>query len=165
MDASPARRTARWPWLALALAIATTALWIARCDGEARAEYDEQDLARARARWEAAGPSSYTMEIDVRGARSAHHVIEVRDGTVVAMTTDGEAVPERVWPAWSVEGLFAILDDELRYGKERAARGEATPLLLAAFDPGTGAPTSFLRHEQGATRGQEWVITRFAPGP
>jgi len=165
MDENPTRRPVRWPWLALAFAIATTALWISRCGGDGRTEYDEQDLAQARARWKADGPASYTMEIDLRGVRRAHHVVEVRDGKVVSMTTDGEPVPERVWPAWSVEGLFTILDEELSYAKERAANGEQAPTLLAAFDPKTGAPMSFLRHEQGATRGLEWVVTRLDPTP
>lgn len=159
------RRPARWPWLALGLALLVAGLQVARGCGVAggRIEYDEEDLARARSRWESTGPASYGMEIEVRGARRAHHEIEVRGGTVTAMTTDGEPVPERVWEAWSVEALFGILADELRHARDRTARGEPAPLLLAAFDGKTGAPVSFLRHEQGATLAQEWEIVRLMP--
>mgnify|MGYP007059460768 FL=1 len=124
-------------------------------------------LAAARERWAAEGPKDYDLRIEITGAQEGSHRVEVRRGVVVNMTTGGAAVPPRVWPSWSVEGLFRFLETELE-NAERPARphGVDSPdqvLLRAEFDGDLGYPRRFVRHVQGTTKSIEWEITAFEP--
>lgn len=123
------------------------------------------ELDAARARWEAHGPASYTIELQMGGALSDRRRIEVRDGEVVDMTVDGRPASEDSWAYWSVEGLFDFLRAELR-NKESPPRalGVSGPdqiVLRARFDPELGYPTHFLRHLLGRQKGTEWEVVEF----
>jgi hypothetical protein len=116
-------------------------------------------LAAARALWARNGPKYYVLDIDVR---DAHHHVEVKDGKVVSMTTDGRKAEERLWKYWSVEGMFQSLSEELSNLQHPEAPfgvkdpGEVT--LRAAFDAKTGYPARFLRYVQGQMRSVEWTV-------
>ncbi|MCK6462073.1 MAG: DUF6174 domain-containing protein [Planctomycetes bacterium] len=114
-------------------------------------------LAAARALWKEKGPGSYVVDVDVR---DAHHRVEVRDGKVVSMTTDGREAPERVRAYWTVEGMFQSLSEELsNLRRPEAAFGVSDPsrvMLRALFDEQYGYPARFLRHVEGETRSVEW---------
>ncbi len=119
-------------------------------------------LAEARACWAERGPRSYALDVDVRGAR--HH-IEVRDGAVVTMTTDGNAVSEGAREYWSIDGMFRFLSEELsNLQRPEAAYGVSDPddvVLRAEFDSKYGYPARFLRHVLGQDRSVEWQVLSF----
>ena len=114
-------------------------------------------LEEARARWAEKGPKDYSIDVEVRDAR---HRIEVRDGKVVSMTTDGNPVRPGAEEYWSVEGMFRFLSEELsNLRRSEAAYGVQDPgdvVLRAEFDPRSGFPSRFLRHVQGQPRSLEW---------
>lgn len=123
----------------------------------------QERLAAAEALWKEKGPKSYVLDVDVRGL---HHRIEVKDGAVVSMTTDGKAADERFREYWSVEGMFQQLSEEISNLKHPETFGVTDPsevTLLAKFDPVSGYPARFLRHVQSQTRSIEWTAKLEAP--
>lgn len=124
----------------------------------------QERLAEARARWKERGPKSYALDVEARGAR--HH-IEVKDGAVVAMTTDGNEVAAAAREYWSVEGMFRFLSEEISNLKRaEAAYGVSDPddvVLRARFDGRYGYPSRFLRHVTGRTRSEGWQVRSFEP--
>jgi Family of unknown function (DUF6174) len=164
-DRTGGRRRGRrfWGWLAVGLAIGgVVGLTIARKPGGA---LTAERLAEARARWAAAGPKSYTLELQLRGAVEDERHIVVRDSKVVEMTTGGAPVPEAAWSYWTVEGMFGFLDEELRNAAHpKRTYGVDDPrrvVLRAAFDRRRGYPSFFLRHVLGSQQSVEWTVTRF----
>lgn len=162
------RAAARWTALALALVAAGITLWLLyRGEGD---PLTREGLAEARARWKSAGVTDYDIEIEVSGGQQATHVLSVRGGKVTRMTTNGVAPPERIWPVWTVEGMFDTLETELRnaaapkvpYGVD----DPADVVLEVAFDQRYGFPRRFFRHVLGSPHGGiEWNVTRFEPRP
>lgn len=114
-------------------------------------------LDEAKALWKEHGPKSYVLDVDVR---DAHHHVEVKDGEVVSMTTDGREAEQRIREYWTVEGMFRSLSEEISNLKRPdAAFGVSDPAdvtLRAQFDERYGYPVTFLRHVQGQTRSVEW---------
>ena len=99
-------------WLALALLVGAGAglLLLGRNrSGELTAER----LGEARAIWESQAPSTYRLELEMRGTLNETRVVVVRDHRVASMTAGGLEVPESAWEYWSVEGLFDVLETEL----------------------------------------------------
>jgi hypothetical protein len=120
-------------------------------------------LAAARATWTEEAPDSYTLELTVRGALNETHVVVVRGGEVVSMTTGDIEAPEGSWPYWSVEGLFDTLQTELGNAADpRRTFGADRIDLLARFDASRGYPTFFYRHIRGSLNDIKWEVTRFA---
>lgn len=109
------------------------------CSGDPFSPAEERALVAAEARWQAAGPGSYTFEYLVSCFCEPYGWmrIGVQDGTVatvvyadsthVAVETDG-------WP--TVEGLFAKIH-ELAEGGSGHGRD-----VEVAFDDALGYPTS-----------------------
>jgi hypothetical protein len=152
--------------LALVAGIAAGALTLVLLFREEGAPLTRADLDAAAERWTKAGLLDYDLAVTVRGAQEGEHRIEVRDGRVVAMTTGGAAVDPKVWPYWSVDGLFRFLRDELE-GAMRAREvhgvSDASEVILrAAFDAELGYPRRFLRHVPGGRPGIEWEVTALA---
>jgi len=114
-------------------------------------------LAAARALWKERGPKSYVLDVDVR---DAHHHVEVKDGKVVSMTTDGRKAEERLYGYWTVEGMFQSLSEELsNLQRPEAAFGVSDTddvIMRARFDPRYGYPSRFLRYVLGQNRSVEW---------
>jgi Family of unknown function (DUF6174) len=114
-------------------------------------------LAAARALWTEKGPKSYVLDVDVR---DVHHRVEVKDGTVVSMTTDGKEAEERLHRYWTVEGMFQSLSEEIsNLRRPEGPFGVSDPgevTLRAAFDDRFGYPARFLRHVQNQTKSVEW---------
>jgi hypothetical protein len=157
-------RTALFGVAAGTAAGALTLLFLFRREGE---PLTAAGLEAAEARWRDAGPRDYDLAVSVRGAQSGEHRVEVRGGRVVAMTTGGAPVDPRVWPYWSVEGLFRFLREELaaaeRPREAHGADGSAQVVLRVAFDGELGYPRRFLRHVLGGGAGIEWEVTGLAP--
>jgi len=165
VSSTAARRDLRLPAvLALGLAAGAGVFLLLR---EPSVELTAERLAAAERRWAERGPRDYRLEIEVRGAAAARHVVVVRDGSVTGMTTGGYAAAPSAWPYWSVEGLFRFLGTELENARRPGpAYGVEAGSVVARvrFDAATGYPVFFLRHVMGARRGVEWRA-RLHPGP
>lgn len=158
----------RPPILAMAVALAgglLVGLLVLR--SSAPPALSAESLAAARARWEAEGPASYTLELQMAGSLEDRRLIEVRDDRVVAMRIgERDASPES-WEYWSVDGLFDFLEQELANAANPPAElGVTDPsqiVLRARFDRRWGIPTHFLRHLLGRQQSIEWMVVRFEP--
>lgn len=154
------------PILAMAIALVgglLVGLLVLRAN--AAPELTSERLAAARARWEAEGPSSYTLVLQMRGAVQDRRTIEVRDGQVVDMKTGGRPAREGSWSYWSVDGLFDFLDTELRNAAhpppELGIDDPSQIVLRARFDRRWGYPAYFLRHLLGRQQSTEWEVVDF----
>jgi hypothetical protein len=131
------------------------------------AELTESRLSAAEALWERAGPASYDMDIEIRGAQPGRVHVEVRNNEVATMTRDGRTPPERTWHVWSVPGLFETLERELELAEDpvhemNAAAG--TQLRLGCeFDSQFGYPRQYQRFASGGGPQVFWHVTRFEP--
>lgn len=132
-------------------------------------ELTPESLAAARAHWEAAGPASYTLELEMKGALEDRRKIEVRNGRVTDMRVGDRPASADSQAYWSVEGLFEFLAAELRNAADPPPElGVADPsqiVLRASFDPRWGYPESFLRHVLGRQQSTGWEVVRFEPHP
>ena len=139
------------------------ALLLAGC-GPAPESLTPERLAEARDRWEAADVDTYELELEMRGAINERRVVDVEAGIVIDMTAGGAPAARSAWDAWSVEGLFDLLERELAnadasletYGVEEPSSIE----LEATFCPDLGHPLYFRRLVPGATLPIEWEVVR-----
>ena len=125
------------------------------------------ELAAARSQWEEKGPSSYTFELQMGGALDDRRRIEVRDGVVAEMTSDGHPTAESSWEHWSIDAMFGFLETELRNAsdpeKTLGVADASQVVLRAEFDPELGYPSYFFRHLLGRQQSTEWEVVRFEP--
>jgi hypothetical protein len=124
------------------------------------------EFEAAAKRWEANGPASYNLDVELIGRRSGKIHVEVRDGEVTRMTRDGvQPAQQRTWYYWSVPGQFDTIEQELDMARD-AARSYGMPAgaevaMWARFDPRYGYPLSFDRVLLGADIEVHWKVTRF----
>jgi hypothetical protein len=117
-------------------------------------------------RWEAHGPASYDLDLELTGNRPGKIHVEVRDGQVVRMTRDGvQPKQERTWYYWSVPGQFDTIAQELEMARDPVASfksPEATQMVIwAAFDAEYGYPQKYDRTVLGTDFEIHWKVTRF----
>jgi hypothetical protein len=123
-------------------------------------------LETAQQLWLRRGPLSYDIDLVIEGERAGVVHVEVRDGVAVEMTRDGKTPSQRrTWDAWSVPGLFEMLDQELTRATEPGRLdATATPgpaRVRAEFDPQYGFPTQFQSVAFGGQPGAGWRVTGF----
>lgn len=107
-------------------------------------------LDAAERRWAANGPDSYHLVVRVRPPRfkPAVYDLVVSHGEVVALERDGTPVrPEHLERYdFSVEGIFALLREDLHLTEVRPGDGDVPPIdLRALFEPATGRPVRYRR--------------------
>jgi hypothetical protein len=155
----------RLRWIVTGLALgAIVALFVAlREPGES---LTREGLDAARQRWEAAGPTSYEMEVTTGGATGTRQSLVVRDGEVVSMTAGGAEASRSAWEYWTVDGLFGFLETELANAEaphQAYGVGRGEVVLRVRFHPQWGYPEFFLRHVMGRKLSVEWRVTGFQP--
>jgi hypothetical protein len=133
-------------------------------------ELTPQRLEEAQALWAKSGPATYTMDIQLGGARPGPVHVEVVDGEVVAMTRDGKTPDqERVWAAWSVPGMFDTIEQELDLAEDPVGRltadQNAKVFLRCKFDSQLGYPSVFHRAVRGGGPEVYWEVTKFEAQP
>ena len=130
-------------------------------------ELSEARLENAEDLWQRAGPASYDMDLEIRGAQPGRVHIEIRNREVTAMTRDGRTPPPRTWDVWSVPGLFDTLERELVLAEDPVHEMDAaagTQLRLRCdFDPQYGYPRQYHRYVSGGGPEVYWRVTRFQP--
>ena len=124
----------------------------------------------AVARWDANGPASYDLDLELTGNRPGKIHVEVRDGQVVHMTRDGvEPKQERTWYYWSVPGQLDTIGQELEMARDPAESfnsPKATEMVMwAEFDAKFGYPLKYDRVVLGTNFEIHWKVTRFEAVP
>lgn len=114
-------------------------------------------FAAAQAKWEAAGPASYEIEIDVRGAQPALYTVTVERGEPVSAARNSTPLKQRrTWETWSVPGMFDTVASDV------AALNERSNLVVRCeFDPEFGFPAKYERIEMGTGQQVRWEVKRF----
>lgn len=120
----------------------------------------------AAARWDANGPASYDLDLELTGRRPGKIHVEVRDGEITHMVRDGvEPKQKRTWYYWSVPGQFDTIEQELEMAKDPVvsygAPSAESVVLWAKFDPQFGFPRQFDRIVMGADLEIHWKVTHF----
>jgi Family of unknown function (DUF6174) len=127
----------------------------------------EARLVEAEELWQRAGPATYDMDLEIRGAQPGQVHIEVRNGEVTAMTRDGHTPPQRTWDTWTVPGQFETLDRELVIAEdpehEMQAQAGTQFRVRAEFDPQYGYPRRYHRYVSGGGPEVFWQVTEFQP--
>ena len=126
-----------------------------------------ESLQAARERWKQRGPRDYQLNVVVTGSQSETYHVEVRGGQPTAVT-QGNGLPVKrraAWAYWTVEGLFGVLDHDLRYVGDVARGFGAAPgsavILRARFDAERGFPTEYERVILSPASEMRWQVTDF----
>ena len=152
--------------VAFAAAVACVILAMNYFVAERQPALTEESLNAASGKWDANGPASYDMDIELRGTRPGIVHVEVRDKEVTAETRDGRVPGKWTWDTWSVPGMFDTLSQDLQTAAnpEQAIQAEAGTKwrLRCEFDEKNGLPRKYHRL---VTNGPEvfWHITSFKP--
>jgi Family of unknown function (DUF6174) len=155
--------------VAIGLAAAILAVLVyAVATRDAPPRLTEEAYLAAVKRWDAHGPASYDLDLELAGNRPGKIHVEVRDGQVVHMTRDGvEPGQERTWYYWSVPGQFDTIAQELEMARDPVASFKsprATQMVIwAEFDPRYGYPLKYDRTVLGTDYEIHWKVTRFEP--
>lgn len=126
------------------------------------------DYEAAADLWNAKGPTSYNLELQLTGNRPGVIRVEVRDGQATRMQRDG-VVPsqERTWFYWTVPGMMDTIAEELEMAESPAKSfnvpGASEVIQRAQFDPQFGYPRKYDRMVLGADFETHWEVTNFEP--
>jgi hypothetical protein len=126
------------------------------------------DYEAAVRRWDAHGPGSYDLDLDLEGNRPGKIHVEVRQGKITHMTRDGiEPRQKRTWEYWSVPGQLDTIGQELEKAGNPAEGFQTPPgsrmVQRAVFDPQYGYPIRYQRIILGSNLEIRWQVTRFVP--
>ena len=166
-DAGLPRRAVVAGLLFAILAVVGTVLVIQVVFANPIPELTAAKLEQAERLWDRAGPPSYDMDLEIRGAQPGRVHIEVRNSEVTATTRDGRVPTEHTWDTWSVRGQFEMLERELELAEDpvhemQAAKGTQVS-VRCEFDPEFGFPRQFHRHISGGGPEVYWRVTDFTP--
>jgi len=112
-----------------------------------------ESLDRARQHWRSAGPSAYELRYRMHG--SAYEVVW-HDGRVENVTVNGQTPTSGDWKAYSVEGLFSTLEQEIENAADAAgplAGGPQSVLMRVRFNGENACVERYLRSSGGLGRG------------
>lgn len=159
-------RTVAFVLASIALALACVWFALEYFVAERLPELTEDKLRAAIASWQKAGPQSYDMDIELRGARPGQVHVEVRNKEVELETRDGRTPGRWTWDTWSVPGLFDTLSQDLDIARDpegqiQAAQG-TTWFPRCEFDPKFGYPAVYHRLVSGGPE-VYWRVTAFQP--
>jgi hypothetical protein len=125
-------------------------VWITR---EPTVPLTRETLDAARRHWRESGPTSYALEFRMAGA---DYRVVVKSGRVDEATVNGKLPTSGDWNAYSVDGLFTTLEQELENATESTgAYGDRKGALLmrVRFDSELGYVERYLRSGGGIGRG------------
>ncbi len=153
-------RSRTWVWFFVFLAVMGAAAVTLPIVYNLSLQLRPEDLAAARAHWQAAGPRDYDLQyqekITQNGEQSeSEWNVQVRDDKVTAATRDGEVLPAAEYPNLTVDGQFAEIEKGLQLDLAAGARKN---YATAAFDLGDGHPTHYVRRVRGTGDRLEWNV-------
>jgi hypothetical protein len=150
---------------AMIFAIIAVGLLLQVFVAERTPELTEARLEAAQMLWEQNGPRSYDIDLEIRGAQPGSVHLEVRDGSVTAMTRDGRSPQQRTWDVWSVPGQFETLERELVLAEDPQHEMDVAAgtrlQLRCEFDPEYGFPRRYHRYATGGAPEVFWQVTEF----
>jgi hypothetical protein len=127
----------------------------------------EAAFQAATEQWQARGPASYDLDVQIGGAQPGVAHVEVRDGEVAAATRDGLPLQDWNKDEWTVLGQFEALEREFEFAADPQGEMNAPPgakiSLRCEFDPEYGYPRRFHRYATGGAPEVYWRATRFTP--
>ena len=149
-----------WVWFFVFLAVMGAAAVTLPIVYNLSLQLRPEDLAAARAHWQAAGSRNYDLQyqekITQNGVSSeSEWNVQVRDGKVTAVTRDGEVLPAADYPNLTVDGQLAEIEKGLQLD---LAAGARTNYATAAFDLGDGHPAHYVRRVRGTGDRLEWNV-------
>jgi len=118
-------------------------------------------------RWNSAGPSYYSMIVEMKGDRveASRYAVTVRDKNVVSLERNGLVIsPGGGREDYSIDGLFHILDQELDLATKPEILGAPPGYAsypLASFDTATGRLTRYQRSVGGTKNSIEIDVQDF----
>lgn len=163
-------RLTRRPWFIAAMLLPATlvlavVLW--RQFGPGLPQITPDDLAQARARWQANPVSDYDLTVVLNGRQTGELKVEVRNGEPVSMTRDGTPMKqERTWRPWTVPGMFETIETDFENAArpaEKFGSADVQVVIRAKFDESHGFPVRYLHQIYGRLDDLTWRVTEFAP--
>ena len=133
-------------------------------NGNAPETLTRAEFEAARQKWKAQGPSSYNVDVEVRGKQPAKYHVEVRQGEVVAYTRNGLTPRNRgTWETWTIPGQYEMIAHELNAADNpQAVFGvpkDASVWQHAEFDAQLGYPRRYERRVLTTDLWIEWLTT------
>jgi hypothetical protein len=125
-----------------------------------------ESLQSARQRWEASGITYYRMVVESKSDRLAltKYEVTVRDLEVIKFLENGQLMTAESGHAYSVEGLFHVLAQELDLAKKPELLGAPPGFSIypmASFDSKTGRLLRYQRSVGGAKSSIEIDVKDF----
>jgi len=120
-------------------------------------------LAEARQHWDDGGIESYRMTYRMHGSL---YEVEVRDGLVAEITVNGRTLSIAQPSAYSIEGLFGILQLDLENMNDPSSPlGPGRMLARVRFQKRLGYPERYVRGGTGVSRGSTLEMLEFRASP
>ena len=122
-----------------------------------------EKLRLARRKWETAAIRNYDAEYRMHGST---YEVAVRDGIVVELTADGAPAATSDWGAYSMDGLFDTLAQELDMHRNRGDAGGPSDqriIMRVRFHDRLGYIERYLRSAGGYGRGVTIEMLSLAP--
>jgi hypothetical protein len=152
------KRNRGWIWFFLVLALlSATGIIILRMAVLSRQIQPEQ-LAAARAKWDAKGPRNYDLDYTKKGASEGTVFVKVRHGEVVSAEPDERPLEEKR----AYYGMPALFDYIERFLEIDAQPGAPRSFATARFDDEDGHLIHYLRRA-GGTREELELIVHLKP--
>ena len=125
-----------------------------------------ESFEAAWAKWEANGPASYDVCVEVNGRQAAIYRVQIRDRIVSAATrNDYPLKGQRTLGTWSVPGMFNTIEIDLDRNEEAPADGNRSStrrlVLGCSFDIQYGYPRKYRRNELGTQMQVDWEVSDF----
>lgn len=120
-----------------------------------RQQLKPEQLAAARALWKQKAPPSYILTYNVRFDENEHkdqYFVRVRNGKVVEVTFNGQALPEAKFSYYGMNRLFDYIEKFQECDQEK---GKPRVFCVAHFDGYNGALYHYVRRVMGTRQRQE----------
>jgi hypothetical protein len=131
--------------------------------GERAPDLTQETLQAALEKWQAQGPASYDLDVEIGGAQPGVAHVEIHNGAVTVATRDGLPLDDWNKDEWSIPSQFEMLEREFEFQEDPQTEMGAPPgaklWLRCEFDPKLGYPRRFLRHATGGAPSASWRNT------
>jgi len=123
-------------------------------------ELTQVALQTAMEQWQAKGPASYDLNVQIGGAQAGMAHVEVRNGAVTVATRDGRPLENWNRDEWTIPSQFEMLEREFEFKEDPQNEMGAPPgaklWLRCEFDPKLGYPRRFRRQATGGAPEAHW---------
>lgn len=122
-------RAAWWILGSLSLAAVAVIITLRWWWGDSIPPLEPSQFYEARAKWDAAGPQDYEIEIVVTGSQPATYEVHVRNGQAEVALRNGQPLRQRrTLGTWSVPGMFSTIQRDVAPRFSQPKRSRKPPL-------------------------------------